>query len=443
MNHRRSIAMLATAVLSIGALAACSSNEDTPEPDAPTSPAEAPEVSAPADPVDLRMTVWTANEDQLALFDSIADEYIAANPDLVSSVTFEPIPFDSYTTTLTTQLGGGNTPDLAWILESNAPEFVQSGALMDVKPTLQGADGYDFDDIQPSALGLWEDGAGLYAYPFSNSPFAMFVNTDRVAEADVANPADLVASGDWTFDAAREIATDSVASLGGSGLIVRDFNYNLWENLAMVWGGWGAEPWSADGTQCTFTDPAMVDALTWLHEATFVDNALPGPGTDVDFFAGDTTLTITQISRANLIDGSFEWDIVPLPAGPAGQQNVIGQAGIGVFKNGANPEIAADFLAHFTSPASAEKLAAYFPPPRTSLLNAETLGAANPLLSEAQLEAVVVGGIVDAVTKPAHVNFAQIQLTVRGELDNMWNANADVEAVLGDVCSAIEPLLSK
>ncbi|MPV35457.1 ABC transporter substrate-binding protein [Georgenia subflava] len=420
-------------MLGAGTLAACSGGDNGSEAGTPEPAADGP--------VDLRMTVWTANEDQLALFDEIAADYIEENPDLVSSVEFEVVPFADYTTTLTTQLAGGNTPDLAWIFESNAPEFVQSGALADIKPALEGAEGYEYDDLLPSALELWSAEDGLYAYPFSNSPFAMFVNTDRIAEAGQPNPGDLVDSDEWTYDAAREISAATTEQLGGAGLVVRDFDYSIWSNLATVWGGWGASAWSADGTTCGFTEPEMVEAMTWFHDAVFTDGAIPGPGTSADFFAGDVTMTITQISRASSLDGSFEWDLLPLPAGPEGQQNVIGQAGIGVFENGENPDVAADFLAHFTSPESAEKLATYFPPPRESLLTADVLATANPLLSEEQLQSVVVEGIQDATTKPAHANFAQLETTIRGELDALWTEGADVEAVLNDVCAAAEPLL--
>lgn len=395
----------------------------------------------PDEPVDLRMTVWTADETQLALFQEIADEYVAENPETVSEITFEPIPFEDYTTTLTTQLAGGNAPDLGWVLESYAPEFVSSGALVDITDTLKDTEGYDYDDLLESSLSLWSKDDGLYAYPFSNSPFAVFVNTDQIAAAGQPNPADLVASDEWTFDAARDISAAAAATSGKEGLVVRDFDYKIWENLATIWGGWGASPWSADGTECTLADPAMVDAMTWIHDATFTDAAMPGPGTTADFFAGDAAMTITQISRASALDDSFGWDLVPLPSGPEGQQNVIGQAGIGVFANAEHPQIAADFLAFFTNPENAEKLAAYFPPPRESLLNAETLGAGNPRLSEEQLQAVVVDGIQDAVTKPTHVNFAKLQDTVRAELDALWTADADVEGVLSSTCEAITPLL--
>lgn len=399
------------------------------------------ETDTPDEPVELRMTVWTADETQLGLFQDIADAYVAANPDLVSGVTFESIPFEDYTTTLTTQLAGGNAPDMGWILESYAPEFVQSGALVDLAPTLEETDGYAYDDLLESSLALWQQDDGLFAYPFSNSPFAMFVNTDQLSAAGQDDPAGLVASGDWTFDAARDMSAAAAEESGKQGLVVRDFEYQAWENLATVWNGWGAAPWSDDGTQCTLADQDMVDAMTWIHNATFDDDAMPQPGTTADFFAGDAAMTITQISRASSLDDSFEWDLVPMPAGPAGQQNVIGQAGIGVFANAEHPTIAADFLAHFTNPENAEKLATYFPPPRESLLNSETLASANPNLSEDQLQAVVVDGIQDAVTKPTHANFAKLQDTVRSELDAMWSADADVESVLDDTCDAIAPLL--
>lgn len=398
-------------------------------------------TETPDEPVELRMTVWTADETQLALFQEIADAYVDENPELVSKVTFEPIPFEDYTTTLTTQLAGGNAPDLGWILESYAPEFVSSGALADITDALQDADDYEYDDLLDSSLALWQQDDRLFAYPFSNSPFAMFVNTDQLAAAGQPNPADLVASGEWTFDAARDMSAAAAAASGKEGLVVRDFDYKAWEVLASVWSAWGASPWSEDGAACTLTDPEMVDAMTWLHDAIFTDGAIPGPGVTADFFAGDAAMTITQISRASALDDTFGWDIVPLPDGPEGRQNVIGQAGIGVFANAANPTVAADFLAYFTNPENAEKLATYFPPPRESLLSAETMAAGNPRLSEEQLQAVVVEGIQDAVTKPTHVNFAKLQDTVRAELDSLWTADADVEEVLQGTCEAIAPLL--
>lgn len=399
-----------------------------------------PMAAMPATAQDIRMAIWSANEAHLALFNEIAAAYTAANPGV--NVTFDSLPFDGYTTTLTTQIAGGNAPDLAWILETTAGDFVSSGALTPLKSTFEGAADYNLADVTESALALWSADGEIYAYPFSTSPFGMFVNNDVITAAGQKTPAELIAAGEWTWDAANTINT-AVAASGKQGLIVRDFDYKVWDNLATVWDAWGASPWSADGATCTFTAEPMVDAMTFIHKAIFTDKSIPGPGITADFFAGDAAMTITQISRASLLpkENPFAWDLVPLPSGPAGDYAVIGQAGIGVFASGKNPAVAADFLAFFTNPENAQKLARFFPPPRASLLTAEVLGAANPLLSPEQIEAVVIKGISTGKVKPGHAGFAEIQQTARAALDALWVPDADVPAVLQSVCDRIQPML--
>ncbi|MDO6731443.1 sugar ABC transporter substrate-binding protein [Marinovum sp. 2_MG-2023] len=390
---------------------------------------------------DLRMTIWSANEAHLAVFNEIADSFTADRPDV--SVTFESLPFASYTTTLTTQIAGGNPPDLAWILERTAADFVNSGILAPLNETFTNTEGFDYGDMIEKPTELWRRDGELYAVPFSTSPLAIFANTDLIEAAGARTPADLIAAGEWTWDNAMATAA-KVAEGDKDGIIVRDFNYQTWQNLAAIWRGWDASPWSADGDTCGFADPEMVAAMTFIHGAIFEDGAIPGPGESVDFFAGDAAMSITQISRASLLpkgDDAFAWDLVPLPAGPAGEYSVIGQAAIGVFEDSENADLAVDFLAHMTNPENSAKLAQFFPPIRQSLLNADTLGATNPLLTPAMIENVVVQGIARGGVLPVHEGYSEIQQLVRAELDALWQPDADVEAVLGAVCRSIQPLL--
>ncbi len=391
--------------------------------------------------VTLRMTIWSANEAHLNMFNEIAAGFEETHPNV--TVTFDSLPFENYTTTVTTQIAGGNPPDLAWILETTAADFVSSGALAPLTETFENTEGYELEDVSDKATELWRQDGELYAFPFSTSPFAMFVNNDLISEAGAQTPAEMIEAGEWTWDNAIETAA-AVAENGNSGLIVRDFNYQVWQNLASIWRGWDAQPWSADGSTCTFTEPPMVDAMTFIHDAIFNKNAIPGPGESVDFFAGDAAMTITQISRASLLpegDDAFDWNLVTLPSGPAGDYAVVGQAGIGVFQNSEHPELAKEFLAYMSNPENSEKLAQFFPPARESLLNSETLGATNPRLSEEQLENVVVQGITNGEVLPGHTDFAQIQQTVRAQLDALWQPDADVEAVMQSVCDRIGPML--
>jgi multiple sugar transport system substrate-binding protein len=422
MRHAR--LLLAAAAAAPLALAACGGADDD-------------------GPVTLRMTTWSASEDHLAMLNEIADAYLADHPE-VEAVEFDPLPFEGYTSTLTTQIAGDNAPDLAWILENAAPDFVTSGALVPLTDTLSGAEGYEYDDLVPAATELWTHDDELYAYPFSTSPFGVFVNDDLLAEAGQPTAAELVASEEWTWERAVEAGAAVHTATGTDGIVIRDFDYAGWDNLSTLWTGWGASAWSADGAECGFDDPEMTEALTFMHDAVFEHGAMPGPGTTADFFAGEAAMTVTQISRAGLLaDAPFAWDLVPLPAGPTGDYSVIGQAGLGVLTVAPHPEEAADFLAYMTNPENSAKLAQYFPPPRESQLTAEVLGQANPLLSPEQLQAVVIDRIDAGVVKPSHTGQAQLDQAVRAALDPLWTPDADVAGVLAELCTAIDPLLAQ
>ena len=390
----------------------------------------------------LRMTIWSANEAHLKLFNGIAEGFKKDHTEV--TVSFEPLPFETYTTALTTQIAGGNAPDMAWIFETAAFDFVNSGALLPLTKPLAATPGYNLGELSPAATERWSKEGVLYAYPFSTSPFAVFVNNDLIRKAGAKTPAELIAAGQWTWPQAIATA-QAVAQTGKGGLVVRDFNYQAWQYLSSVWNAWGAAPWSADGKRCTLADKPMVDALGFIHDAIFVKKAMPGPGQNVDFFAGDAAMTITQISRASLLpkDKRFDWDLVPLPKGPTGDYAIVGQAGIGVLQSGKNPAAAAAFVAYMTNPENSARLAQFFPSARKSLLNAEVLGKTNALLSPAQLDRVVVAGIATGKVMPAHTDFARLQQMVRAGLDAVWQPKADIPAATRAICAQIAPLLAQ
>ena len=250
------------------------------------------------------------------------------------------------------------------------------------------------------------------------------------------------ANGDWNWDGVSEAGAAVHASTGKAGFVIRDFDYVTWDNLASVWMGWGAAPWSEDGTQCTFDSPEMTEAFEFLHDAAFTSQSMPGPGTTADFFAGESAFTVTQISRASLLTGGFAWDLLPLPErARKASTRWSARPGIGVLADGENADAAADFLAFFTNPENSKELAQYFPPPRESQLNVETLAATNPTLTPEQIEDVVIPGIETGVTRPSHTDSAEIGQEVRSALDAVWVPDADIPAALEGVCTAIDPLL--
>ena len=95
----------------------------------------------------------------------------------------------------------------------------------------------------------------------------------------------------------------------------------------------------------------------------------------------------------------------------------------------------------FTTAANSAKLAAYFPPARSSQLTADTMAKTSPLLKPEQLQEVVIDGIETGVVKPGHTGQAELAQTIRASLDALWVPDADVKTVLDGVCAKIQPML--
>lgn len=430
MKSSRMLIMAAVAAASALALSACSSGAN---PSATTPPPHS---------VSLRMTTWTANPDQLKLFNDIADAY-KKNHKEIKNITFDSLPVADYTTTLTTQLAGGDAPDLAWVFDTDATDFVDSGTLAPLTDDLKATSGYNYNDLSKSATKLWTKDNQLYAYPFSTSPFIIFANDSLLTQAGLPTSAEMKAQGKWDWQDIMNAAAKVNAKTGKGGLVVDKFNYQDWTYLGSIWNSFGAAPWSADGKTCTFDSPQMQSAFSFINKS-IQDKAMPGPGTNVDFPSGGAAFEITQISSAGLLaNAKFKWDVNTLPDGQNGKPaNVIGQAGLGVVAKGKNATEAEKFLTYFTNPDNAKKLAAYFPPPRTSLQTAAVLSAANPVLSSDQISNVVIPSLSDAVTRPGHINQSQISQKVTVALNPMWKPGADVSGILKNVCSTVQPQLA-
>lgn len=436
------VALLVLAMLLGACGGAPAGNTPASTPNASDATAAAPAQSAGGEAINLRMTIWTGNADQLALFNGIAESYRATHPNV--SVTFDTIPFDDYTSKLTIQLAGGNPPDAGWILETTAPTFIDANVLVDLAPTLKGSADYKLDDFSKTAMQLWTRGDSVYGVPLSTSPFILFYNSDLFKAAGLETPTQLAAKNAWTWDAfasaAKTIAVKNPGTYGFESVDGSGYTSRIWHTLVPIIRAYGSDAWN--GSQCTLSSPQAVQAVQLYHSMIFSDKSVVPPGEQGDFFTGKSAMTVGQLSRVSkLKDATFAWDIAPLPSGPAGTPYVIGQAAIGVFGAGAHKDVAADFVAFMTNQENTAKLAQFFPPARASVLGSDAMSKANPKISASSLQSAVISGIEKGQVLPSAIEFPKIDLAARAEFDKLWTANADVQATLNGVCDVVTPLL--
>ena len=388
----------------------------------------------------LRFTVWSGNEAHLSMLNGFADGFAETHPGV--SVQFDVIPFGDYVQKVTLQLAGGNPPDLGWLAEASAPTFIDAGVLADVSDALRNDPDYDFADFSEPALGLWERGDAVYGVPFSTSPFIVYFNRDLFEQAGLTPPDVLAEQGAWTWETLKESAAaiaDGSDAFGFESVDGEGYGARVWHTLVPIVRGYGGEAWS-DGA-CRLDSPEAVEAVQLYHDMVYEDASAVPPGEQGDFFTGRSGITITQLSRVSkLAEADFDWGLAPMPSGPAEDVAVIGQAAVVVFEAGQQTELATEFLAYMTNKENVAVMAEFFPPARRSVLDSEAFLSSNPMVTPQQME-IVASGIAGGRVLPNHPNFPQIDAAARPVFDELWNADADVAAVMTRVCDAIDAQL--
>lgn len=395
------------------------------------------------DGITLRMTMWTSDPKQLALFKRVAKEFVATNRS-VSNVEFESLTLEQLDMVLTTGITADDAPDLTWLPVESSLEYIEADALLDAAPVLTSTAGYDYDDLVPKLQEPWRVGEAQYGVPFSTGPLIMYFNKDLYARAGVRSPKDLVADGEWTWESFRETSKQLTDETGLPGYVVNDFDFSNWTRLLPLLNAYGASPWNKDATECTVDSPEMRQALGLFNGMVFEDRSSPVPDQQVDFWGGQAGATSAFLGSSTLLEGApFDWDIVPTPGGPAGDVQALGQSAIVALSAGKNHEAALAFLAHLTKAENAARLSRFFPPARASLLNAEVLARSSGLLTEQQL-----GTIVDSITSNARIfpvapNAASVANALDSALDEfVYAPDVDLDQALPKVCNAVEPVLS-
>lgn len=414
----RSLALVALLILPLSVYAG-GGKEDTPPKDGP---------------VQLRFTVWTGNEGHLSMLNEIGTAFTKENPDI--TVKFDTIPYDSYLEKVTLQLAGNNPPDMGWLSERFAPGFIKAGALLDISKSMVNA-----DDFAVSAYQGWKSGEGVYGVPFSTSPLIIFYNKKLFQEAGVPFPKDLVAKGEWSWLKFREISKTIKEKTGKFAYVGPLYDAEPERVLVPIFRAYGVKWWDDKGT-IGITTPAAIEATTLYHKMIFEDKSIVPPRDMSDFFAGNVAMAATFISSAGrLKDVGWEWDIAPLPSGPAGNVGVIGQSAIVAYSAGKNAVAAQKFLSFITNQVNVGIMSKFFPPIRKSVLESAQFLGGNPLIPESRMKEVVAYSLSIGEIIPVHEQYAKIKLMIQPELDKLWTPSADVAKQLKAIETAITPLM--
>jgi len=241
-----------------------------PEPAAPAQeeaapvqeeavPTEAPmEEEAPAEKVTVTWWHISTAEDQAALYQSIADEFMAANPNVEIEITI--LENEAFKSKMTTVMQSGEPPDIFQSWGGGVMnEYVNAGMMKDITDDLK-QDGWG-DSVAPGALGVYSYQGKNYGVPRDMGMVGMWYNKAIFKEAGIDAP-----PATWTE------LLDDVQTLKDAGYIPITLGegdkwpgHFWWVYLAVRLGGQEAFDAASSGSG-SFADAPFVEAGAKLQE---------------------------------------------------------------------------------------------------------------------------------------------------------------------------------
>ena len=315
-------------------------------------------AGAQGDPVELRWSMWSATEAETEVWQGLADDVNAAYPNI--TVNLETTSFNDYWDKLQTQLASGTEADIIAMQSLRMPVFAARNAMRPLGPLYEAEDGFDYEDFfTPISRGLSFDG-NVYAFGYDLGPIMLFYNKDLFNEAGVPLPSPTEPMSWEQFRETAAALTD--ADNNQYGFTIQP---NFTAAIPWLWSG-GGDYLNEEETQTLLDSEESLAALNFLI-GLFTDDPVAAPITDLanTQFARETfnsgNVGMHQDGPWQFVnlreDAAFDWDVAPLPAGPAGSITWVAGSGFGISNTTDHVEEAWQALQVITSTESLEKVA--------------------------------------------------------------------------------------
>jgi len=353
---------------------------------------------------------------------------------------------------LAMQIASKTPPEFAWLSERNMPQFLGNNLLEDISALYDDPD-YNISDFNPFLLESLKKDGKLYGIPFSIGTRVFYYNKDLFAAKNLPNPGDLYAEGKWTWDEMIKLAeqvTDPSQGIYGLSLFSLYDQKDWLHFYDMLWSH-GADFFNSDCSEMIINSPEGIETFQMFSDLIFKSQVHIKPGDQITFETGKIAMDREVISYSSRLraQNEFDWDIVPNPVGPAGEDvpHVTGVASYHIPKGCKHFNEALAALAYITSAEvmRSEYLFTSFPSPRVSVLS-------DPHYPDAFKGKPSAESLTNAFIKPmagklrvfpTPPNYDAVDVAIRKYLDMFFAQSGSVENILNQMKEEVDPLLKK
>jgi multiple sugar transport system substrate-binding protein len=364
--------------------------------------------------VTLRMATW-ASDSGFDLEREIISAFEKANPDIRIELIYTP--YDTYAEKLLTLTVSGSPPDVFWTQLENLPFLASRGAVMDITERVEQDPDIDTSLYFPNALGICSYEGQIYALPRDVACHFFVYNKDLFDRAGLPYP-----TPEWTWDDFLAIGK-RMKELPSTDGRTRVFALPYYP-IEVIFQN-GAQLVSEDHRTAYFSDERVWGAIKWWADAMNVHGIIPR-AQELGGLGGD--LFVSQRAAMALAGPwmighyrktcDFEWDIINMPCGPAGNKARLLGLPIAISPQTKHPEEAWRLLKFLCYSEEAQTLQA-------------ELGIAMPARADIAESDVFIGqpvmppGIVHYMETMKHDTVVEIAPTYHSHVKRAYEAMMD------------------
>lgn len=301
---------------------------------ASSTPATTPDKpQAAATPVDI--TFWHAMS---GVNGKMLDELVAKFNDSHPAIHVKAVAQGNYGALNQKEvaaLAAGSPPTMAQAYENWVDQYLQSDAVVNLDPFVNGKDGMKADEIADFLPRIWDTGllhGKRYLIPFTKSDVLLFYNKERFDAAGLQPPA--------TWD---DFVKDAQALTKGKDQWGISWSAEASHYFPMA-TSYGAQMFDTlPPTKATFDTPEGITPVKLLKQ--MVDGGamhlVASADVQADFAAGRSAMMLNSSAGrgyiGDAVGSKFKLAVAKLPAGPKGQITDLYGAPLIIFKK-ATPE---------------------------------------------------------------------------------------------------------
>ncbi|MDX2085088.1 MAG: sugar ABC transporter substrate-binding protein [Candidatus Melainabacteria bacterium] len=409
--------------------------------------------------VSLQLATW-GNAEETRVLRNLLNDFEAQNPSIAVELLHIP---ENYYQKIHLLIAADMTPDVMLTNSLSFPVYAAHGVFADLSPYLarlqtpqRGNAVLQQSVFYPQALAAfhWKTKSGhqlLGALPRDVSNLVLFYNKDWFAREGVPDPQQLWRQGRWTWTAflsAAQALTHLKETPSRFGVSFYRQPPLFW--LPFVWSA-GGDLFNASRTQLTLAQPKALAGLQFYSDLRNRYHVAPR---QVESGSATMSQLFVQQRLAMLVSGRwsvpvfreqalFNWDVVPLPTGPAGVSRVgVDASGYAMAAKTPHPEAAWKLIAHLTSRQAVAQFAesGLIVPARQDVAEQAAFldPRQPPANSRAFLQVITTG--VPSQTPP---RWNEVSETLGLALEPVWDGKQTVAEAIGQLTPTINALLNE